>query len=199
MKQHAESPTKQRLLDAAAELVSGSPNQDVPIRAICERAGVQLPTLYHYFGSKDGLMDALVSFAFESYLNAKSDQPRLADPIEVLRRGWDNLSVVSYTQPAASYSLSPDNELKAEVVLNLGDLKPEDIGVEMLFTTSDRKGRLHLNSLFEFSLVDFNDGVATFQASILPEVTGLYQVATRVYPKHVGLPHRQDFPLVKWL
>ncbi|MBQ1445202.1 MAG: TetR/AcrR family transcriptional regulator [Renibacterium sp.] len=90
MKQHAESPTKQRLLDAAAELVSGSPNQDVPIRAICERAGVQLPTLYHYFGSKDGLMDALVSFAFESYLNAKSDQPRLADPIEVLRRGWDN-------------------------------------------------------------------------------------------------------------
>ena len=116
-----------------------------------------------------------------------------------VRRGWDNLSVVSYTQPAASYSLSPDNELKAEVVLNLGDLKPEDIGVEMLFTTSDRKGRLHLNSLFEFSLVDFNDGVATFQASILPEVTGLYQVATRVYPKHVGLPHRQDFPLVKWL
>ena len=44
-----------------------------------------------------------------------------------------------------------------------------------------------------------SDGVATFQASILPEVTGLYQVATRVYPKHADLPHRQDFPLVKWL
>ena len=116
-----------------------------------------------------------------------------------VRRGWDNLSVVSFTQPASSYSLSPDNELKAEVVLNLGDLKPEDIGVEMLFTTSDRKGRLHLSSLFEFNLTDFNDGVATFQASILPDVTGLYQVATRVYPKNADLPHRQDFPLVKWL
>ena len=116
-----------------------------------------------------------------------------------VRRGWDNLSVVSYTQPAPSYSLSPENELKAEVVLNIGDLKPEDIGVEMLFTTSDRKGRLHLRNLFEFELVDFNDGVATFQASILPEVTGLYQVATRVYPKNAELPHRQDFPLVKWL
>ena len=116
-----------------------------------------------------------------------------------VRRGWDGISVVSSTQPAASYSLSPDNELKAQVVLNLGDLKPEDVGVEMLFTTSDRKGRLHLNSLFEFKLTDYNDGVATFEASILPEVTGLYQVATRVYPKNADLPHRQDFPLVKWL
>lgn len=90
MKDSGNSSTKQRLLDAAAELVSASPNQDVPVRAICERAGVQLPTLYHYFGSKDGLMDALVTFAFESYLNAKSHQPALVDPIEVLRRGWDN-------------------------------------------------------------------------------------------------------------
>ena len=116
-----------------------------------------------------------------------------------VRRSWDNISVVSSTQPASSYSLSPDNELKAEVVLNIGDLKPEDIGVEMLFTTSDRKGKLHLNSVFGFDLVEYNDGVATFQASILPEVTGLYQVATRVYPKNAELPHRQDFPLVKWL
>ena len=116
-----------------------------------------------------------------------------------VRRGWDNISVVSFTQPAASYSVSPSKALKAEVVLNIGDLKPEDIGVEMLFTSSDRKGRLHLSNLFEFQLVDFNDGVATFQAAILPEVTGLYQVATRVYPKNADLPHRQDFPLVKWL
>jgi phosphorylase/glycogen(starch) synthase len=56
-----------------------------------------------------------------------------------------------------------------------------------------------LNSVFGFDLVEYNDGVATFQASILPEVTGLYQVATRVYPKNADLPHRQDFPLVKWL
>lgn len=90
MKESGNSPTKQRLLEAAAELVSASPNQDVPVRAICERAGVQLPTLYHHFGSKNGLMDDLVTFAFASYLNAKSQQPALTDPIEVLRRGWDN-------------------------------------------------------------------------------------------------------------
>ncbi len=116
-----------------------------------------------------------------------------------MRIGWNTISVVSYTQPAASYTLSPDNQLKSEVSLSLGELSPEDVGVEMLFTTLDRKGRMHIQDKCEFKLTGYQDGVATFAASILPERTGMYQVATRVYPKHPLLPHKQDFPLVKWL
>ena len=89
--------------------------------------------------------------------------------------------------------------MQSEVVLNLGDILPEEVGVEVLFVTSDRKGRLHIQEKCEFSLVECIDGVAKFQASILPERTGMYQVATRIYPKNALLPHRQDFALVKWL
>ncbi len=116
-----------------------------------------------------------------------------------VRNNWDSISVVSYTQPSASYSLSEKNPLTAEVVLNIGTLKPEDLGVEMLFTASDRKGKLHIQDRCEFSLVEFKDGVARFIASILPQRTGMYQLATRIYPKNADLPHKQDFPLVKWL
>jgi len=116
-----------------------------------------------------------------------------------VRIGWNSISVVSYTQPAASYTLSPENEFKAQVSLRVGELSPEDIGVEMLFTTSDRKRRLHIQEKSELKLISFEDGVATYEASILPERTGMYQVATRVYPKNDLLPHKQDFPLVKWL
>ena len=116
-----------------------------------------------------------------------------------ISRQWQNLEVVSYTQPEASYTLSGGALMQSEVVLNLGDILPDEIGVEMLFVTSDRKGRMHIQEKCEFSLADFNDGVATFKASILPERTGMYQVATRVYPKNALLPHRQDFALVKWL
>ena len=116
-----------------------------------------------------------------------------------ISRQWQNLEVVSYTQPEASYTLSSKNPLHSEVVLNLGDILPEEIGVEMLFVTSDRKGKLHIQEKVAYSLVECNDGVAKFQASILPERTGMYQVATRVYPKNDLLPHRQDFALVKWL
>ena len=123
----------------------------------------------------------------------------IADWKRHIRRQWSDISVVSYTQPDASIVISPENELKSEVVLNLGDIKPEEIGVEMLFVTSDRKGKLHIRENIKFSLVEYNDGVARYHASILPERTGMYQVATRIYPKNALLPHRQDFPLVKWL
>ena len=116
-----------------------------------------------------------------------------------ISRQWQNLEVVSQTQPEASYTLSDGALMHSEVVLNLGDILPEEVGVEVLFVTSDRKGRLHIQEKCEFSLVECIDGVAKFQASILPERTGMYQVATRIYPKNALLPHRQDFALVKWL
>ncbi|MBP5536841.1 MAG: alpha-glucan family phosphorylase [Bacteroidales bacterium] len=116
-----------------------------------------------------------------------------------MRENWDNIKVVSYTQPAASYSLEPGRNLTSEVVLDLGQIKPEDVGVEMLFTTYDAKGKLHIREICEFKLDEFNDGIAKYSASIFPERTGMYQVATRVYPKNALLPHKQDLPLVKWL
>ena len=116
-----------------------------------------------------------------------------------ISRQWQTIEVVSHTQPEASYTLSGGALMRSEVVLNLGDILPEEIGVEMLFVTSDRKGRLHIQEKCEFSLTECSDGVAKFEASILPERTGMYQVATRIYPKNALLPHRQDFALVKWL
>ena len=69
----------------------------------------------------------------------------------------------------------------------------------MLFTVSDEKGKLHLQAVNEFKLVSYENGKATYQVEVLPERTGMYQVGTRIYPKNPLLPHRQDFPLVKWL
>ena len=116
-----------------------------------------------------------------------------------VERQWANIDVVSYTQPEASYNLEPGAQMHAEVVLNIGDLKPEDIGVEMLFCTTDQKGRLHIQDKTEFAVTEFADSVATYRTSILPERTGMYQVATRIYAKNPQLPHRQDFGLVRWL
>ncbi len=112
---------------------------------------------------------------------------------------WNNMKIVSCTQPAPSYMLSSKDMIRSEVVIDLGRIKPEDIGVEMVFTTVDGKGQHHIQEISEFHLDKYENGVATFTTSIVPERTGMYQVGTRIYPKHPGLPHRQDFPLVKWL
>ena len=69
----------------------------------------------------------------------------------------------------------------------------------MVFTFADESGKRHLQNISEFNMVSYQDGKATYQVAVFPERTGMYMVGTRYYPKNPRLPHRQDFPLVKWL
>lgn len=78
--------SRDRLLDAAAELLQESADHDVSTRAICERAGVQAPTLYHHFGNKQGLLATVVVEAFTTHLGAATAP---ADPVDALRFTWD--------------------------------------------------------------------------------------------------------------
>lgn len=139
----------------------------------------------------------------ERYSRLAADGGKVAKEIAAWKKfvgeEWNNMRIVSYTQPNASYTLSDKNKLESEVVIDLGRLKPEDIGVEMLLTSTDAKGQLHIQEVFNYELVSYENGVATFKTSVLPERTGMYEVGTRVYPKNAELPHRQDFPIVKWL
>ena len=139
----------------------------------------------------------------ERYSRLAADGGKVAKEIAAWKKfvgeEWNNMRIVSYTQPNASYTLSDKNKLESEVVIDLGRLKPEDIGVEMLLTTTDAKGQLHIQEVFNYELVSYENGVATYKTSVLPERTGMYEVGTRVYPKNAELPHRQDFPIVKWL
>ena len=117
-----------------------------------------------------------------------------------LRREWQNVGVISMVKPDSSHEdIALGKEFMAEVVLSIGDLQPEDVGVEMLFAASDNKGKLHIQESFEFKPVENSDGVVKYQASLLPQTTGMYQVAARIYAKNPLLPHRQDFELVRWL
>ena len=117
-----------------------------------------------------------------------------------LRREWKNVEVVSVVMPDGnSDHFTIGNAFEGEVVLNIGDLKPEDIGVEVIFATYGKKGRLKIQEKYEFTPVEAVDGRATYKASINPDHSGLYMVAGRIYAKNSKLPHRQDFELVRWL
>lgn len=89
MSPQRNADTRSRLLTAAAELIAASPGQDVPLRAICDRVGVRLPTLYHFFGSKEGLFDAVIEHGFDLYLAVKEGHEGSGDPIQDMRNGWD--------------------------------------------------------------------------------------------------------------
>jgi len=51
---------RQRLIDCALYLFSQRGYDAVAVREIVEAAGVTKPTLYHYFNSKRGLLEAVL-------------------------------------------------------------------------------------------------------------------------------------------
>ena len=66
-------PPKIRLLRAAAGLLAKSGGAAVSTRQITQLAGVTAPTLYHHFGDKEGLFDAVVAAGFEEYVAGERD------------------------------------------------------------------------------------------------------------------------------
>jgi AcrR family transcriptional regulator len=85
----SSNQTRDRLLLSAARLLHESGGRTVSTRAICERAGVQAPTLYHHFGSKQGLIDAVIRHGFEQYLEPDWADGATVDPVDAVRDGWD--------------------------------------------------------------------------------------------------------------
>ncbi|WP_329124153.1 TetR/AcrR family transcriptional regulator [Streptomyces sp. NBC_01465] len=59
-KQQRGEETADRLLDAALRVYAESGEQGVTVSALTRASGVSLGSLYHHFGSVDGLMNALL-------------------------------------------------------------------------------------------------------------------------------------------
>ncbi|WP_037311759.1 TetR/AcrR family transcriptional regulator [Amycolatopsis orientalis] len=92
--------TKDRLVRAAAELLLEGGRDALSTRAVSAAAGVQAPTLYRTFGDKDGLLDAVATYGFQSYLAGKHALGETDDPVRDLRRGWDLHVEFGLSQPA---------------------------------------------------------------------------------------------------
>lgn len=84
-----ELSTRDRLLLAGAELLERAEGSTVSTRAITEKAGVQAPTLYHHFGSKQALLDEVVSHGFRRFLESDPSPADEAGRISAVARAWD--------------------------------------------------------------------------------------------------------------
>lgn len=83
-------PAKARLLKAAAGLLANSAGGPVSTRQITELAGVTAPTLYHHFGDKEGLFNAVIDAGFEEYVAGEHNFAPTGQPLEDVRQIWDN-------------------------------------------------------------------------------------------------------------
>jgi AcrR family transcriptional regulator len=81
--------TRRALIAAAADVIARRGVEAASTREIYTLAGVKAPTLYHHFGDKQGLLDAVVTDAFDRYLAQKRALRASGDAATTIRRGWD--------------------------------------------------------------------------------------------------------------
>src|SRR6202049_456349 len=97
----ADLQARDRLLLAASQLLDEAKGGPVSTRQITERAGVGAPTLYHHFGNKGALLDAVVSHGFTEFLRKRRPAGATTDPIDDVREGWDNHVAFGLEFPSA--------------------------------------------------------------------------------------------------
>ena len=154
-----------------------------------------------------------------SQLMRKSNNKKakeLADWKSRVMGAWKDIEVVE--RDIYNFSNAPlplGEEIKASIVLNIGDLKPEDISVEMLIAER-KQDKVHIISSYQMEkkkvrqkakVAAGGDGdmeasggqLVKYSCNQKITISGVYEYGFRVYPSNELLAHRQDFSLVSWI
>jgi hypothetical protein len=115
-------------------------------------------------------------------------------------RGWEGIEIASIKTPFTDQRpLAIGDTFTAEIILDLNELAATDVGLEVLF---GRKVNDQVETpifIEELTLARAERNIAVFECNIPINEAGVYDFVFRLFPKSPLLPHRQDFPLVKWL
>jgi hypothetical protein len=92
------------------------------------------------------------------------------------------------------------NSYTGKVLLDLDGLSSEEIGVEMVHTkSSSGDGPLIFRGTEEFKCTRVDGSLAEYTFVVQVDESGVFDIGFRIYPKHENIPHRMDFPLVRWI
>jgi AcrR family transcriptional regulator len=91
---------RERIIEAAAQMLTEQGRHALTTRAVATAAGAHAPTIYRQFGDMRGLLDAVASRGFDSYLANNVARDRHEDPVDDLRSSWDAHIRFGLTQPA---------------------------------------------------------------------------------------------------
>ncbi len=114
---------------------------------------------------------------------------------------WNNIKVIDMTlHDSAHKPLLMGEDFQAEIVLSLGNLKPEELGVEVLFIqkkSQDSPKEIIFKQ--ELSVRNAGRSKATYETTFPVTQSGVFEYGFRIFPKHPLLPNKMDFNLVKWV
>ena len=86
-----------------------------------------------------------------------------------------------------------------EVTVDIANLRPEDIGVEMVIARQIVGGEsVNVSRTIALDRTRVDGSRVTYALDYTPDEAGTFDTALRIFPTNPNLPHRMDFALVKW-
>ena len=153
----------------------------------------QLDDYYNRYYNKLAVSGAAVNA--NDYMTARE----LASWKHKVVQNWEKIKVEKINfHEIVKDALYMGEEYFGEVVLDLGGLDANDIGVEMVMTEVANGGS-KLLSTTQLTLQKAEGRFAHYSIELRPVKPGNFNYGFRLFPKNAKLIHRTDFALVKWL
>ncbi len=109
---------------------------------------------------------------------------------------WNNINVLDVNVFEAKSEICKMGQVyTATVSLDINELSPKDVGVELVITENGER----IVSVHELELEKTEVDKANFKAEVYVNQAGTFSYGFRIFPKNPHIPHRQDLDLVRWI
>ncbi|SDC79536.1 alpha-glucan family phosphorylase [Williamwhitmania taraxaci] len=140
----------------------------------------------------------------ERYTRMKANDFQLAKELagwkKRMVRSWNDIEVISVKQFETNQeNIVVGEKYCASVELDVIDLKPEEVGVELVVANPIDGNKTTIKYKQQFDLTSVHGSRAIYTIIMLPTEPGTFDAGIRIYAKHPELPNRMDFSLVRWI
>ncbi len=125
---------------------------------------------------------------------------RLSEWKNQVKSNWDAIEVESIKVPDPTVRpLDFGENFIAEITLNTNGLNVGDVGIELLFGLKLHDRIEEIIYKEEMKIVASGEAWVRYRINVPITRAGVYDYTFRIFPKNDLLPHRMDFPLLKWI
>ncbi|MDD4217593.1 MAG: alpha-glucan family phosphorylase [Bacteroidales bacterium] len=148
---------------------------------------------------KDKFYNKLHERSIEIKKNDYAAAIKIAEWKQNIKRAWDNLEIVSAKFP--DYEKTPmsiKESFIGEIEIDLKQLSPNDVGVEIVITNAIKNGSTHIYQKYKAELISVENKIAKYTVKGAAQKPGFYNYAIRIYAKNELLPYQHDSGFVMW-
>jgi len=140
--------------------------------------------------------------AYDSYVKFSKDNFKASRELEKwklnIRQKWQQVTVDSISHESKK-EIIVGSQLKAKAVINLGELKPADVQVELYFGNLNQKGDIEEGAALPMLMVeDLGNGKYTYEGRMLCLKSGQFGFTVRVIPLHADMPRKYESRMITW-